>query len=123
MPRARTTSEVMLTLQSDYERCYIELLVLIEEMGEKPSRKLRKEYEFHARQYVRAVFAYIEAVAFSLKARAAWQCMRKKIAITPEERYFATDTEYQIDEKGIVVEGIAKIPLAKNLRFGISSLS
>ena len=120
MPRERTTSDVMLTLQDDYERTYIEVLVLADELHRKSTKRLRKEYEFHARQFVRAVFAYIEAVTFSLKARSAWHCIKKKIGITPEERYFATDIEYQIDDKGSVVEGVAKIPLAKNIRFGIS---
>jgi hypothetical protein len=78
------------------------------------------DYEFHARQLVRAVFAYIEAVTFSVKAWSAGQCMEKGIEITPQERYFATDTEYDLNDKGEVVETVAKISLARNVRFAFA---
>lgn len=77
------------------------------------------DYEFHARQLIRAVFAYIEATTFSIKAWSAARCMEEDIEITPEERYFATDTEYDLNDRGEVVESVAKISLAKNIRFAI----
>jgi hypothetical protein len=42
------------------------------------------------------------------------------IQITPQERYFATDAEYEINERGEIVEAVAKISLAKNVRFALA---
>jgi hypothetical protein len=38
----------------------------------------------------------------------------------PQVRYFATDTEYDINERGEVVETTAKVSLAKNIRFALA---
>ena len=46
--------------------------------------------------------------------------MQDGIEITPEERYFATDTEYELNEKGEVVERAARISLSRNIRFALS---
>src|SRR5690606_33636836 len=59
-------------------------------------------------------------VTFSVKVTSAVTCMDRDIDITPQERYFAADTEYEINEKGNVVESIARISLSKNIRFAIT---
>lgn len=46
--------------------------------------------------------------------------MDNEIEITPQEKYFATDTEYELNEKGEIVETSARISLAKNIRFAIA---
>lgn len=91
-------------------------------MREKPRKAgyLESDYEFYARQLIRAVFAYIEAITFSVKASSAWRCMEESIDISPQERYFAVDTEYEINDRGEVVEAVAKISLAKNIRFALA---
>ena len=47
-------------------------------------------------------------------------CMDNDIEISPQERYFATDTEYEINDRGEVVEGVAKLSLARNIRFALA---
>jgi hypothetical protein len=46
--------------------------------------------------------------------------MEEGIEITPQERYFATDTEYELNDRGEVVEVMAKVSLARNLRFALA---
>ena len=66
MEDERTTQEVMETLAGDFERCHaalIEQFDIAKETGLKPHES---DYEFYARQLIRAIFAYIEAVTFSV---------------------------------------------------------
>lgn len=115
----RTTQEVIEILGSDCDRCHAELISTIDE-GEKIGGGIEADYEYSARQLIRAIFAYIEAVTFSVKAWSAGYCMDNNIEITPQERYFATDTEYDLNDRGEVIETVARIPLARNIRFAIS---
>jgi hypothetical protein len=110
----------MLILAADYERCHTEVLHFLDAFKRKPTRKLRKEYEFHARQYIRAVFAYIEALTYSVKAKSAWRCMRYKIPLSSAEQFLSIDMSYEVNDKGVVVETPARISLAKNIRFAIA---
>ena len=116
----RTTQELMEQLGEDCDRCHSMLVECIDAGMVDTDGGVFAEYEFFARQLIRAIFAYIEAVTFSVKAWSAARCMEIGIDITPQERYFATDTEYELDEKGEVVEAIAKISLARNIRFAIA---
>jgi len=109
----------MEVLRKDCARCHAELVASIDG-GEVAADGISADYEYHARMLIRAVFAYIEAVTFSIKAASAWRCMESGIEITPEERYFATDTEYELNDRGEVVESVAKVSLAKNVRFAIN---
>lgn len=120
MDDQRTTQEVIHLLGEDVERCYSALFAAIDAGEKDADGNVDAEYEFHARQLIRAVFAYIEATTFSVKASSAWRCMEEDIDISPQERYFATDTEYDINERGEVVETTAKISLAKNIRFALA---
>lgn len=120
MDAERTTRELMEELGQDVERCHAELIACIDAGKVTPDGTVEANYEFHARQLIRAVFAYIEATTFSVKASSAGRCMEMNLPITPEERYFATDTEYELSDKGEIVEGTAKIPLARNIRFAIA---
>jgi hypothetical protein len=61
-------------------------------------------------------------VTFSIKAWSAGFCLEKGIDITPQERYFATDTEYELNDRGEVVETKSRIPLARNIRFALAIL-
>lgn len=119
MDDERTTQEVIEILGLDCERCHAELMASIE-AGETHDGYVEAEYEFHARQLVRAIFAYIEATTFSVKASSAWRCMEEDIDINPQERYFATDTEYELNDRGELVEAAAKISLARNIRFALA---
>lgn len=120
MDEERTTREVIELLGSDCDRCHAELLAAIDSGEVDAEGNVDVDCEFHARQLIRAIFAYIEAVAFSVKASSAWRCMGADIDITPQERYFAIDTEYELNDRGEVVESTAKISLARNIRFALS---
>jgi hypothetical protein len=115
----RSTQEVMETLGEDYDRCHMALIDCINAGKKDKKGSVTADYEFFARQLIRAAFAYIEAVTFSVKAHSAWQCMERNLPIEPEERYFATDVEFEISEKGEVVGRSARISLIRNVRFAI----
>jgi len=78
------------------------------------------DYEFFARQLIRAVFAYIEGITFSVKVRAAAHCIENGVEISPQDRFFAADIDHFLDEKGQVVEQRAMLRLASNIRFAFS---
>jgi hypothetical protein len=116
----RTTQEVIEVLGEDCNRCHAELVATIDRGDVSDDGSVEADYEFHARQLIRAIFAYIEALTFSVKAWSAGRCMETGIDITPQERYFATDTEYELSDRGEVVETTAKISLARNIRFALA---
>lgn len=109
----------METLGEDYDRSHAALIRCIDEGERDLLGNVDADYEFFARQLIRAAFAYIEAVTFSLKVHSAGQCLERGFDISPEERYFATDIEFDLNDKGEVVEKAARISLAKNVRFAI----
>jgi hypothetical protein len=118
----RTTKELMEELGRDIDRCHAELIATIDAGQPDGAGNIDADYEFHARQLVRATFAYIEATTFSVKASSAARCMDAGIYLTPEERYFSTDTEFELNERGEIVETVAKISLSRNVRFALAML-
>lgn len=120
MEDERTTSEVIQTLSDDCDHCFEELKAVIDAGECDESGMIDADYEYKARQFIRAVFAFIEATTFSAKAASAMRCIENDIDIEPQERYFAIDTEYELNERGEVVETTAKISLAKNIRFALA---
>lgn len=120
MEEERTTAEVIEVLGDDCDRCFEELSAVIKAGKRDENGLIDADYEYKARQFIRAVFAYIEAVTFSVKASSAMYCIDNDIDISPQERYFAIDTEYELNERGDVVETVAKISLAKNIRFAVA---
>ena len=120
MENERTTRELMEVLGQDCDRCHAALVASIDDGEIDEQGNVDADYEFHARQLIRAVFSYIEATTFSIKASSAHRCMEEGIEISPEERYFSIDTEYDLNDRGEVVELVAKISLAKNIRFAIA---
>ena len=116
----RKTSEIINTLGEDCERCHGELIKAIDAGERDIDGNITADHEYQARQLIRSIFAYIEAVTFSVKAWSANYCMEHDIYISPQERYFATDTEYELNDKGEIIETVAKISLTRNLRFAIS---
>ncbi len=120
MDDERTTRELMELLGQDCDRCHAELVASIDAGEVDADGNVDADHDFHARQLVRAVFAYIEATTFSVKAWSAWRCMEEDIEITPQERYFATDTEHELNDRGEIVEAVAKISLSRNIRFALA---
>jgi hypothetical protein len=107
-------------LAADCARCHDMLIECIDGGEVDEDGSVHADYEFYGRQLIRSVFAYFEAVTFSLKAASAVRCMKLGIDISPQERYFATDTESELNEKGEIVETSAKISLARNIRFALT---
>jgi hypothetical protein len=54
----RTTKELIETLGEDFKRCYQGLLQSLDEGTIDRDGNLNADYEFHARQLVRAVFIH-----------------------------------------------------------------
>lgn len=67
----RTTAELIDTLGEDVDRCFRGMDGSFKRGKKNPDGSIEAKYEYHARQLIRAVFAFIEAVTFSMKLRAA----------------------------------------------------
>jgi hypothetical protein len=126
----RTTSELIETLGDDIERCHRELIGSIDgghvdPNGDDgghvdPNGDIHADYEYHARQLIRAIFAFLEAVTFSIKIKAAEYCLNHNRDISDAERFFAADVEHVLTDRGEVVERPARIRLADNIRFAFA---
>ncbi len=87
----RTTSELIETLGDDIDRCHRELMGSIDDGNVDPNGDVHADYECHARQLIRAIFAFVEAVTFSVKVKAAEYCLNHNRDISDAERFFAAD--------------------------------
>ena len=116
----RTTKELIETLGNDVDRCHQELIHAIDEGTTDSNGNVDADYGYQARQLVRAIFAFIEAVTFSAKVEAAEYCLDHNRDLTDAERFFATDTDYILNDKGRVVERPAHIRLCDNVRFAFA---
>jgi hypothetical protein len=116
----RTTSELIETFGDDIDRCYRELIGLIDDGNVDPNGDVHADYEYHARQLIRAIFAFIEAVTFSEKVKAAEYCLHHNRDIADAKRFFAVDAEHVLTDKGEVVERPAHTRLADNIRFAFA---
>jgi hypothetical protein len=116
----RTTEDLIETLGADVERCHGGLIDSIDAGRVEPNGDVRADYEFHGRQLIRAIFAFIEAVTFSVKVKAAEYCLDHGRDISDPERFFACDIEYDVSDKGQVVERRARLRLTDNIRFAFA---
>jgi hypothetical protein len=116
----RTTSELIETLGNDIDRCHRELIGSIDDGNVDPNGDVHADYEYHARQLIRAIFAFVEAVTFTVKVHAAEYCLHNNCDIADAERFFAVDVEYVLTDKGEVVDRPAHLRLADNIRFAFA---
>jgi hypothetical protein len=116
----RTTSELIETLGEDIDRCHRELIGSIDDGNVDPNGDVHADYEYHARQLIRAIFTFVEAVTFSVKVKAAEYCLNHNRDISDAERFFAADVEHILTDKGEIVERPAHIRLADNIRFAFA---
>jgi hypothetical protein len=116
----KSTAEVMQILGNDVDRCKAELDRTIDAGEKEPNGDVICDYEYHARQLIRAVFAYMEAVTFSVKIKAAHHLLNSKLGLAEGERAFAGETDYKLADKGTVIEQPAHIRTADNIRFAIA---
>jgi hypothetical protein len=116
----RTTSELIEALGNDIDRCHRELIESFDAGEVSPDGDVYADYEYHARQLIRAIFAFIEAVTFSVKVKAVEYCLQHKRHISDAERLLAVDIEHVLSDKGEIVERPAHIRLADNIRFAFA---
>lgn len=116
----RTTEELINVLGTDVDRCYASLIDAIDNGETDENGNVSADYEFYARQLIRAIFALIEGVTFSIKVNAAELCIQNKRDISDAERFFATDTDYVLTDKGQVIERPAHIRLSDNICFAFA---
>ena len=116
----RTTSELIEALGDDIDRCHRELIGSIDAGDVAPNGDVSADYEYHARQLIRAIFAFIEAVTFSVKVKAAEYCLQHKRDISDAERFLAVDIEHGLSDKGEIAERPAHIRLSDNIRFAFA---
>jgi hypothetical protein len=136
----RTAKELIETLISDVEKCWALLQearhetefarkndireAVPEEMHDMLPTDivafLHRDYEFHARQFFRATFAFIEGITYALKTRAAHYCLAEGIELTDGEIDFVAERDYKVNNNGTVTEQSAHIRLADNVRLAIA---
>jgi hypothetical protein len=75
------------------------------------------DYEFHARNLIRSILAYIEAVTFSVKVSSVEKCLNSGIEVSDHERYLSIEIDSELNDNGEIIERPAKLRLASNVRF------
>ncbi|WP_372747853.1 hypothetical protein [Litorivivens sp.] len=118
----RTTTELIVSLGEDFERCHQLVLDAIEDGKAEDGYYVNRDYEFHARNLIRSGLSLIEAATFSIKVQSANKCIEKGIPISDHERFLSIEIDADIDDKGQVVERPAKIRLTSNIRFAFGLL-
>lgn len=111
--------ELIAILGADFDKCYDSLLEDIQE-GECVDGLTHADYEFSARQLVRAAFAYIEGVMFSIKLVAVSDAKMNNVKLLYPEVNYAFELADQIDDVGRIKQVDARISLVKNIRFAFS---
>jgi hypothetical protein len=116
----RTTAELIETLGDDVDKCYEGLEASFNNGKRNPDGTIDADYEYHARQMIRAIFAFIEAVTFSVKIKAADHCVGHGRRLTEGERHFVGEYEYALKDNGDVYDRPAHIRLTDNIRFAFA---
>jgi hypothetical protein len=118
----RTTQELIEKLGDDVDRCHAGLIQCIDAGDTASDGTVTADYEYHARQLIRAILAYVEGVTFSVKVSAVARCLKSGIEVSDHERYLAVEIDGQLDDKGNVVERPARLRLVGNVRFAFRLL-
>jgi hypothetical protein len=116
----RTTGELIETLGKDIDRCFRGIDGALKRGKRLPDGAIEANYEYHGRQFIRSIFAFIEAVTFSVKINAAARCDEEGLGLTQAERLFVAEVEFGLKDNGQVVERRAHIKLVDNIRFAFA---
>ncbi|WP_431025246.1 hypothetical protein [Halomonas sp. H5] len=119
----RTTADLLVVLDEDYRRCYEQILLRLDEGERNEDGTVYADHEFDARQLIRTAFAYIEGATFVLKIEASFRAEERGFDLTPQQQHFIFEADFDINDKGEVVERAAKISLTKNIRFAFAVFS
>ncbi len=68
-----------MTLGEDVNRCHRELIGALDAGKVDKQGNVTADYEYHARQLIRAFFAFVEGITFSVKIRAVADCLDRGI--------------------------------------------
>jgi hypothetical protein len=79
--------------------------------------------QFLRRSFVRAVFAHMEGVVFTMKQFAYEYRIQPETPATHAESAFLLEEAYELSEKGDIRTVPAKIPLTKNIKFAFKAFS
>ena len=116
----KTTGELLIELDSDYQRCYEQIIKRLDE-GERDENGItHAETEFDSRQLIRSTFAYIEGAMFVLKIEATFNAEEKGVELTNQQQQFIFEIDFNLNDKGEVFEYAARISLTKNIRFAFA---
>lgn len=118
----RTTAELIETLGADVRRCHGDLCDSIDAGQRDEDGSVTADYEYHARQLIRAILAYIEGVTFSVKVSSVNKCLDNGIEVSDLERYVAVEIDGGLNDKGEVEEYPSKLRLTSNIRFAFRLL-
>jgi hypothetical protein len=119
----RTTGDLLLELDSDYQRCYEQIIKRLDEGDKGDDGTTHADTEFDSRQLIRSTFAYIEGAMFVLKVEASFNAEEKGVELTHQQQGFIFEKTCSLNDKGDVSEHDAKISLTKNIRFAFSVFS
>ncbi|MDH5446646.1 MAG: hypothetical protein OEY52_13925 [Gammaproteobacteria bacterium] len=119
----RTTVELLLELDSDYQRCCNKITKLLDEGERDENGNTFAETDFDARQLIRSTFAYIEGAMFVLKVEASFNAEEKGVELTDQQQQFIFERSFSLNNKGDICENNAKISLTKNIKFAFSVFS
>lgn len=113
----RTTSYIIETLGDDIDKAYKRL----SKDWEKPDAEGMFPYdETDAREFVRAAFAAIEGISFSIRIWCAARLLREK-RMSEQERMMVAEVAIDLRD-GKIVERNAKITLEENVKFTFALL-
>jgi len=118
----RSTAELIVKLNDDIVRCRFMLTEALNKLESNESGDAYAEYEHHARNLIRSVLAFIEAVTFSVKVSSINKCLNSGIELTFHERYLAIEQTSELSEDGKIKLRSAKLRLASNVRFAFRLL-
>lgn len=113
----------MEALGDDVQRCHRELWACLKAGDRNDDSTISADYEYHARQLIRSILAYIEAVTFSVKLWSIVRCDRESIPVSAHERYAAIERDVDLSDKGELEERSAKLRLVSNVRFAFRLLA
>jgi hypothetical protein len=113
----RSTAELMDRLGDDVSRCFDSIVDEIDNHYTDADGNTVEEWDFHARQLIRSVLAYIEAVTYSLKFSCLIRCEEEGIKINSDEKGFILEIKSILNNKGEITRSSSKINLASNIRF------
>lgn len=116
----RTTRDLLLALDSDYQQCSEQIIKRLDEGDKGDDGITRADTDFDARQLIRTTFAYIEGAMFVLKIEASFNADEKGVELSHQQQQLIFERSFSLNDKGDVCEHDAKISLTRNIRFAFS---